>query len=107
VLRKAPEKVRVPAAAKHPSIQVAALLSGYPGVQARVYEIWPYLEGLNAQASGPQCGEQCERNCRLAAPAVRSTYQEGVFLSGVAGHYLLSFEKFIYLVRCFQGYPNF
>jgi hypothetical protein len=90
VLHEAPEKVRVPASAEHPSIQVAALLAGYPGVKARVYEIRPYLEGLNVEASRPQCGEQGERDCRLAAPAVCSTYQEGVFLSRTASHYPLS-----------------
>jgi hypothetical protein len=69
------------------------LLSGYAGVKAGVYEVGPHLEGLNAQASRPQRGEQSERNSRFAAPAVRSTHQEGVFLYRSAGHHLLSEQK--------------
>jgi hypothetical protein len=100
-LHQVPEKAGVPASSKHPSVQVAALLSGYPGMQARIYEIRPYLERLDIQASCPQGGEQSEGDCRFAAPAVRPAYQEGVFLSEAAGH-IFSLETCHWIVKYSQ-----
>ena len=76
---KTPEQTGIPVTAQHPPVKVAALCSGYLRVKPGVYEVGSHLERLHIETSGLQSREKPERNGRLAASAVRSTYQEGVF----------------------------
>jgi hypothetical protein len=55
-------------------------------VKPGINEIRPYLKWLNTQPSRPEGGEQSKGDGCLAAPAVRSTYQQGVFLSRAMNH---------------------
>jgi hypothetical protein len=61
---------------------------GYLRVKSGIYKVRSYLERLNPETSGFQSSEQPERNGGLAAPAVRSAYEEGVFFSVASGHLL-------------------
>src|SRR5208337_5510615 len=49
--QKTPEQIRIPAAAQHPTVKVAALRSGYLRVKSGVYEVRSHLEGLYSETS--------------------------------------------------------